>query len=775
MKTITLLRENIRKHKGNFVGVFILMFIIVVSTSAVLTIWDNSRSYVRSEMDRVEFGDLIYWMNQNDSEIDRIKAELEDIEGVRKVVMKDNIVFMARVNGYEPNSTYFAYEYDGSDKDFKVFDGNSTEYCKSTQLLDKGQIYVPVSMKNICDAKIGDNFEIKGAGKYTIKGFFEDPTAGSASMGMKNILVSNADFQQLRKGGQQDYKYACMLNVYTEKGSSVAVVQKNIAEKINLKQYLIFSYYSSSIEGFMLLNQNIFMAILLGFVLILLIISIIVIGHSISTGIEQSYTDLGILKSIGFTKADLMWVMTLQYLLPILLALIIGLAVSPLLIAVINTIIMPATGVFFPATVSVQTVFTALTAMLLILIFFILANVNKIGRISPIKAIRGGKSDVFFNSRIHFQLHGKGLQFWLALRQITSGIRRYLGACVITMLLMFFISFTSRLFGWLGPNGEGLMKAAGAASVNDKIYDMGVFYNDKEIQDEVEQDIRKYSPIEAQYTSKVRGVQIDGVDVIANVISNTEYLNMLKGRYCKYDNEIVITEIMADVLKTDIGDTIELAVDNKRAEYIITGINQCANDLGQNISMSMEAYDRIGNDNEHMYNYVLENQSQKEKVIDFLMDKYDDKIVIDDNSWSGIDAIVSASRTLSILVYIICGIFILVVVSMTGGKLLFREKQDLGIYKALGFNSGALRVSFAFRFLLVAIIGSILGCGLSIFITDPLAGKLFKFAGVGYFQSEVNGIMMLAEMTIVVGIFFVFSYFIAGKIKKTNPNILIQV
>ena len=105
----------------------------------------------------------------------------------------------------------------------------------------------------------------------------------------------------------------------------------------------------------------------------------------------------------------------------------------------------------------------------------------------------------------------------------------------------------------------------------------------------------------------------------------------------------------------------------------------------------------------------------------------------------------------------------------------FSVAEDLGIYKALGFNSGALRVSFAFRFLLVAIIGSILGCGLSIFITDPLAGKLFKFAGVGYFQSEVNGIMMLAEMTIVVGIFFVFSYFIAGKIKKTNPNILIQV
>ncbi|MEE1304053.1 MAG: ABC transporter permease [Agathobacter sp.] len=775
MKTITLLRENIKKHKGNFVGVFILMFIIVVSSSAVLTIWDNSRSYIRSQMDRVEFGDLIYWMNKNDSETDGIKAKLEEIQGIEKVVKKNNIIFLARVNGYEPNTTYFAYEYDGSDKDFKIFDGNSTEYYKSTQLLDKGQIYVPVTMKNICDAKIGDSFEIKGAGEYTIKGFFEDPTAGSASMGMKNILVSEEDFKELSKGENKEYTYACMLNIFMKEGSSVAEVQKNITEEINLKRYLVFSYYASSIEGFMLLNQNIFMAILLGFVLILLIISIIVIGHSISTGIEQSYTDLGILKALGYTKANLMWVMALQYLVPILSALVIGLAVSPLLIAGINTIILPATGVFFPATISVQTVFTALTLMLLILIIFIMANVNKIGRITPIKAIRGGKSDVFFNSRIHFQLHGKGLQFWLALRQITSGMKRYIGACVITMLLMFFIAFTSRLFGWLGANGEGLMKAAGVASVNDKIYDLGVYYNDKEIQDEVEQDIRKYSPIEVWYTSKVRGVQINGVEIIANAISNTEYLNMLKGRYCKYDNEIVITEIMADALKADIGDTIELAVDNKKAEYIITGINQCANDLGQNISMSMEAYGRIGNDDECMYNYVLEDQNRKEKVIDCLKEKYDEKIVIDDNSWSGIDAIVSASKALSILVYIICGIFIFVVVSMTGGKLLFREKQDLGIYKALGFNSGVLRVSFALRFLLVAIIGSILGCGLSIYITDPLAGKLFKFAGVGYFQSEINVIMMLAEMGLVVGIFFVFSYLIAGKIKKTNPNILIQV
>ena len=111
MKTITLLRENIKKHKGNFVGVFILMFIIVVSSSAVLTIWDNSRSYIRSQMDRVEFGDLIYWMNKNDSETDGIKAKLEEIQGIEKVVKKNNIIFLARVNGYEPNTTYFAYEY----------------------------------------------------------------------------------------------------------------------------------------------------------------------------------------------------------------------------------------------------------------------------------------------------------------------------------------------------------------------------------------------------------------------------------------------------------------------------------------------------------------------------------------------------------------------------------------------------------------------------------------------------------------------------------------
>lgn len=776
MKTIILIRENIKKQKGSFIGIFLLMFIITISLSAVLCIWNNSRDYVGDEMDRIAYGDIVYWMNNNTERIDSIVSEIKKIDGVSEVTRDENIICKLLINGKEAGSTVFAYPY-GYHTDYRVFKEDSVGYQENVKALKEGEIYAPIAYQSLYETKIGDSIQLKGYDKtFTVKGFFEDPAGGSTMMGMKNIMISDADMKELKNGESKEYCVGCTLHIFKgENVDSVGEIQRKIGEQVDLKLDAAHGYLASSIAGFMLILQNIFIGFLIGFVLILLVISLIVIGHSISTGVEQSYVDLGILKAIGFTKRDLCKVQSLQYLVTLLAALFLGIIASAFLVKGVNILILPSTGIMIPSTLPVRLIFICFGTILLIFMTFIEWQVNKIGKITPMSAIRGGRSDVHFDGRIHMQIKKEGLQLFMAIRQITTGKRRYTGACMITALLVFFLVFCSRTYGWLGEDGSGLMNSMGVASVNGRSYDLGVRYEDEELKQEVEECIEEISPILVTYQAKTRSVVINGVDTIANILSEPKYLNMVDGRYCKYDNEVVVTEVIAKEQNIKIGDTIKIDIDNHDVELLVTGINQCANDMGNNISLCTKAYERITEDKSPYFNnYVIKDKAQKEAVIAKLKKKFGDKIGIDDNTWSGIDGVVKAAGMLEWIMYGISTIFILVVVAMTGGKILFKEQQDLGIYKAIGFHSGHLRISFAIRFFLVSIVGATLGAVLGMLLTDPIASQLFSYMGVSNFQSPINVSGMVEAVLYVIAIVFVFAFLISRKIQKTNPSILIS-
>lgn len=107
-------------------------------------------------------------------------------------------------------------------------------------------------------------------------------------------------------------------------------------------------------------------------------------------------------------------------------------------------------------------------------------------------------------------------------------------------------------------------------------------------------------------------------------------------------------------------------------------------------------------------------------------------------------------KLLELFMYAIVIIFIVVVVSMTGSKVLYREQHDLGIYKSLGFSSAKLRFTFSIRFGAVSLVGSILGVILNAVITDPITTALLKTCGISTFSSSLNPLQMITPASIVV-------------------------
>lgn len=733
MRYLTIIKANIRKQKESFIGVTILIFIIAVALSAVLAIQSNARSYELEQMDRVGYGELTSWMSDGEGLEDAID-EVESLPEVSKVEKQELLYTRYRINGSEASSDGLMMTYEPNKYDYDFFEDDFSGKKEEDITIQDGEIYVSPAFCSLYDAKVGDDIEIliseDSSKVYTIGGFFEDPFMGSSMMGMKSFLVNKKEYEKTRQEFETAGEAAVaatgsMLHIYKDSSSSLSPndFQAVVIDKSNIGTYAQFTYTKSVTLGFMLILQDIFAGFLLVFVLILIVVALIVIGHSINSSIEQDYVNMGILKAVGYTKGQLRLVQMLQYILAIGIGILAGLPVSVAVIGVVNGITVTSTGLLIPDTLPVGMCSLCFTAIAVFLLGFVYVKTAKIGKITPIRAIRGGVEDVHFKSRVSLPIYKTCLSFWIAVRQLITGKKQYISAGLVTVLLVFFVTFVGRIDAWMGPDGEGLMGSFGAFS-----YDMATD-SETVTEDEIIDRIEKTADIKSSFHSVRTTVTVNGITYTTNVTDEPERYHVLEGRTCKYDNEVLITEFVAKDLDVAVGDTLKISRGEREAEYIISGINSCANDMGANCSMSMDGMAHLCDSVSNFNNYTcfnFEDPAQKQEVLDDLEQYYGDKVQIDENTWSGISGIVTAMGAIEKLMYVIVIIFILVVTALTGSKILYKEKHDMGIYKSFGFATMRLRLPFAFRFGIVSGIGAVIGIIISAVITDPMTTAMLK-------------------------------------------------
>ena len=784
MRYLTLVKANIRRQKGSFIGILLLIFIITVSLGAVLTIWGNAHRYVEEEFDRIGYGDLTAWVLDS-QDVDALTEQLRAADEVEKVEAEPLIMVNYLVNGKEQDNSGELVIYNTGEKGYRIYNENLNGIEENPQMPEEGEIYVSPSLGIVADAKIGDEIAVQITGEkdvetFTIKGFFEDPISGSAIMGIKSMMINEADMKRLTARYQQVEEDKARgwlehaIHIWQKEDSSLtsAEFQSRISEETGLQDKSVMIYSKTAMLGFMLMLQDVFSGFLLVFVVVLLVVAMIVIGYGISSSIEQDYVDMGILKAVGFTGSDLRKVQMLQYLLVVLFGMLLGIPISAWVVSVINGMTVAATGIMIPETLPAGLFAAVLGAIFVMVAVFVGIWTGKIAKITPIRAIRGGAEDVYFKSRLTTSIRKSGLGFWLALRQLVSGKRQYLSAGIITVLLVFFLSLAGRVDAWMGEDGEGFEETFSVAP-----FDLSLYCADSEKREEAERLVESEAQIQASFEMEMEHAALNGMGYFMYILSEPEYYNILEGRTCRYDNELVVTDTVAQELAIGIGDTVEVSFMEHKADFLVTGIYQCTNDMGNNFGVNTAAIARILGQEDPVIPcytcYQFEDSVDAVAIRDLLEETFGDDIELAGNSWSGTDSIVGAMNALNLLMYVVSIVFILVVVSMTGSKVLYQEKRDLGIYKSLGFASGQLRLAFALRFAIVAATGSLVGSLLSAWLSDWLIGLFLSFCGVSRFTSELTLFQTILPGLVVTVLFFLFAYWAARKIKKVEPGILI--
>ena len=794
---LTVIKGNFRKNKGSFISVAILMFVVSVALTTAFSVIINTNKRDKEQMDAGGLGNIMaaidyeyqgQTMDEYYAYCDELANKMLAVDGVERIDQIPTVIMnIVDVNGEDGNGSVFAYDYKNEYLTYNIYDEN--DKLLTDFKLNEGEIIVPVSFKSLYNTEIGDDVTLNLYGwdekeenhfTYKIAAYMEDPYMGSSVMGIKTLLLCEEDIASLCEKDFAKEGNALIFSVHKSKDSEMsdAELESKLNRETSYASYTWITLTKAQAYNYMTMITNIFAGILVAFIVMLVVATIIVLGHNISSSIEHDFVNLGILKAVGMTNNKIRISIMLGYLFAGLVGANIGVPVAIPFIAAINKLIRPVIGLYPESTPALFETIVSLVAIFVVITIFIAIKLIKISKITPVSAINGGRKDVHFSSLFKLSISRKALGTSLAYRQLISGKKQYIGAIIITAILTLFMVMISDMCIYFSDEDK----------INDMFapveYDM---YTYATFDEEWEEKLADAEAIIAKYTDyrkfmyTSRYLLLDDTQIWCGINSEPDYVkSVYEGRSCFYDNEIVITEYMTENYGIELGDEVTISLDGKSADYIVSGYYQCTNDVGKNITMSLDGYYRLVGEPEEgarlNYVYDLEDDDLADEIYEEITAKYSlDEVNFGyDTDFSGDDSIIFALYGVTILIYILSGVFVAITVVLVCSKIFAKEKQDYGIYKAMGFTSTRLRRQFAVRFVICAFIGATIGIICTLLFSNALLSGILKMFGMYNFSSSLNVVAAIIPVVFMSVLYYLFSYIVSRKMKKVTPRVLIS-
>lgn len=776
MSILTILKANIRHKKGTFVSIAVLLFVISMAVASIISIRKNANDSLQAAYDRTDARSLLV-MIRTQNLTEELRERVQDSERVREIKEYPALAsYKIMIGDKEVNNTWL---FEKMCPEYSVLNERGDEYKTQDTSLQKGEIYVTQGILTTKSCKISDKIRIAIADKeyeFTIKGIVEEPYMGASVIGWKQVFISDEDYEQISRDMQSENEGAAQsqFTILQIQKADTAISDNTFRRQLNLETGIIDAASGSMTKSmsahYTMLFVSIITSVLLVFMGLLLIVVIIVITYSITTGIQMDYVNIGILKAVGITQEQLRLILVLQYIAAEIVGMAAGLAGSVWLIKSFGTIFQPIMAVVITTRIAWVQSFFWIAVILVgtgILLFVLTA---KAAKIPPMRALSQGKDEIYFSSRLNVAVSPKHLYTTLALRQITSAGRRYVGTVVIVAILVFFM-MTIQILGGV-VDSESAREAMGEI-VSDVEIQLQTKVDEHEFQN-IERTIEEITPIQKKCYINTTYMSLNGEEIYCFIYRNPGDMQMTKGRAPIYDNEIAITEITAEEVGIKMGDTVTAACGSNREEYLVSGIYQSLNDAGLNFSIGFQGAQKLGISSMGYGTYKLSEPEKAVQVQERLNEVYPEILTAQTSGDASMDKTYEAAiQAMQLIVNVFSVLFALIVVIMFCHRMFLQEKTDIGILKAMGLTSIQLRLSFGLRFLMLAVSGAVPGVICSVLLSGKLLTAILKPMGITHLIISLRPDSVLFPIGLICVSFFLFAFLVSRGIKKLSATVLI--
>ena len=626
-----------------------------------------------------------------------------------------------------------------------------------------GKVYLSTFLSKDSGLEIGDTFQLVfGENELTLEfaGIVKDAFLGSEMMANPRIILSRSDYEKIRSDS-----YALNGNIgaiYYVNTDDIKALESAATDGTNI----MFDGSVSTLKTTYVMNI-LTAGMLLVVSICLILVSFVILRFTIGFTIAEEFREIGVMKAVGIRNRSVRGIYLVKYF---------GIAVIG---AIIGYTLSVPFGNMMLASVSENMVLGNENSVLIgilcsiavvgIILLFCWSCTGKIKKMSPIDAVRSGQTGERFHKKgfIHLAKSKLGTTGFLSLNDVLSSPKQYGIITIVFAICIMLVMILANVANTL--NSEKLLFLLGTTEsdvyLSDSTRITEVMSGSKtleEANDEIEKILSNNGMPGNVHVELMKNIPVSFEDTKTTVMfqqcrdTKASDYTYSKGTAPQYENEIALTEPVAEKLGAEIGDTVKLTIDGKEGEYIITALFQSFCQLGEAGRLHESVYIPDSQIAGSMAFQIDFDDEPDKKEIDSRIEKlksifgndqvYNGKAYVNDTTRAS-DTIKQVKN----LILLISIIIIIMISVLMERSFISKEKPEIALMKAIGFKSSSIIAHHTARFFIVSIAASIISIilckPLTKLIADPIFGIMGAVSGISY---EINKIEIFAVYPLVI-------------------------
>ena len=750
MKKITnQIIYNLKKEKSSFVsfGVIILITALILNCAAVL-LSQVDRAY-EEKLSSLNTADVNVIVPRIQSS-SKLENNLRDLSSVEKLESHTAIMVEATVkdfNGADFSMNTVFYNMDAKRN------VNNFELVSESKNDVENPIYIPLYVSDFGGFDLGDNIVYAIDGKshsFTVAGVIEEMQYGNYGSGLLCAYLPKEDFEEFADVYSE--KTVVEYSMSVNSGASLDKTKEDISKVIEHNGVMTLSLLDSeSVKGTRTMVTDLLILILTAFSLIILAVSVFLSNFKVKNAIDCEIINMSVLKALGYTSAQIVWGITLPYALVSLIFALSGVGLSYALLPVLCSVLTVQSGFSFAVSFDLLSFICVTVVLVGVVTFFTFISARKIKKTQPIDGLRGNTSTKGAKkNRLPLDKTKGNTKLLLVLKQMIATKKQNVMLFLVSFVLTVLIAFSGTLFYNVVVKPENFMSA-----LSDEVADVIMIPKEDSIS-KLEAKLGDDNRVEnsLQYMScsvkiEDKAVTSFACEDFSKVRNDVCYM----GTNPKEVDEIALGSAFEESFK--IGDTVSVTVDDITKSFEVTGFVQSVNLQGEICQLSTEGYNSLLDEKQTPSLYVyLENPENAEEVVKEYKADYPELLADTINSYKlqkeAQDMYMGITMVLVVAIFVVTILVVLFILYIVIKSLLVKRRQELGIYKAMGYTSSQLISQTAGSFMLVSIIATLLSSVLAMFYMPAVYGFIFEALGVMKNNIEISfGFLMLFAVAVI--------------------------
>lgn len=747
---LNILKKDLKRKKT--MNVILLIFVMLSamfmasSVNNIIAVTTGLDSYFEKA------GMADYYVLKHNSDNDTMGEALSELDCVSDYRREDVILFdtsNVEIDGkplMDQSKTSFIMSID--DRQLNYYTPDNKELTE----VKKGTAYISGNYANEAKLEKGDKFTLV-MGEHKVEliymGRAKDALLGSDFMGNPRFILNEEDYKHLRS---DEKAKAYDGSVYYIDTTDVSKVEATVGEHSGIlfnadNSIIKTSYIMSMIVAALLIIVSVF----------LIVISFIVLKHTIAFTLDEEFREIGVMKAIGMKNSSIRVLYLTKYFAITVIGSVFGFALSmPFSDFLLNSV---TTSMYIDSKNSFLVAALCSVAVVGLTLLFCWRSTGKIKKLTPIDAVRNGQTGERFRKKslMHLSKSKLGSNTFLAANDIVSAPKKYAIISVAFAMLMLLVMILANTANTL--NSDKILFLLGATK-SDAYYmqingvTMECLSPDADVQAVLKNAMKEveHKLSENGISGKVHAESIYNTTVLINDTKTAvpfQYCPDTKASDYIYGegvapqnaNEVALSYLTAEKLGIGIGDNITFLIDGQEQKCMVTALFQTFNRLGI-VCRLHEDFDVS------KLEYIATNcfqidfddelsKAEAEERIEKLKNIFDSKEVYNCEDYVAVGTgAAEALNDIKNLVLIIVLVIVILVAVLMERSFISAEKAEIALMKAIGFSNKSIIWHHTLRFGIVAFISSMLAAVLCMPLTklviDPIMGVMGAVSGVGY-------------------------------------------